>query len=370
MCWFCLEECCVAFFLAGLALAALVVCASCTAILRRLAPKMGLVDHPGDHRTHEIPTPLGGGIAIYLGLWAPIWLCVAVCAAAVHGWRPGWVPEALLPHAPGVISRLGRLAVIWLGATIIAGTGLADDRRSLPALPRFAIQIAVAAGLFLCGVRISIFIENPWVVGCFTVLWIAGLTNAFNWLDNMDGLASGVALIVSAILLVVSIQTGQYFVAAVLAPLIGSLLGFLFFNWSPASIFMGDCGGTLLGFVLGAMSAEFTFFRGDRILFPIIVPLLIFAVPLFDTISVLWIRFREGRPFYIGDNSHFSHRLVDLGMSRPQAVVTVCLVTLALGLGATVLYYSNVGGTLVTFVQALALIAIIVTLESAAKKKG
>ena len=355
-------------YLLGLALAGLVASAVVTAVMRSVAPRLGLVDRPGGHRTHENATPLGGGVGIYVGLWAPVWACAGMAAVVAGGWRPGWMPEALATHAPGVVSRLGKLAVIWLAATVISGTGLVDDRRGLPALPRFVVQVAMAVLLLLCGVHISIFIDNPWVVGAITVLWIVGLTNSFNWLDIMDGLSGGVGVIVSATFLVVALQTGQLFIAAVLAALIGSLLGFLVFNWSPASIFMGDCGSMHLGFVLAALAAEFTFYQESRPLFPVIAPLLIFAVPIFDTVSVLLIRLHEGRPLYMGDNSHFAHRLTQLGMTRPQAVVTTCLVTLAIGLGATVLYYSNLGGTVVAFVQALVLIGIILTLERAAKK--
>lgn len=339
-----------------------------TVFVKRVAVRLDLMDRPGGHKAHAKATPLGGGLAIIAGFWAPVWAGIAAYAALGPS-GADWLPEAVAVHAGGVRERLPDIAAIFVGGLIIAGVGLIDDKRGLPALPRFAAQVGVALGLYLRGVRVTIFIDNPWITGLLTVGWIVCLTNSFNWLDNMDGLAGGVALIVGSILLALALQTGQVFLAATLAPLVGALVGFLVFNWSPASVFMGDCGGMHLGYTLAALSVTFTFYQPQRPLFPVVAPLLIFAAPLFDTVSVLAIRLRLKRPLYVGDNNHFSHRLVDLGMTRPQAVATVCLLTLALGLGATVLYHSTTAGTVVMLAQALALLAIIIVLERAAKKE-
>ena len=354
-----------------LGLAGLGLSLAMTLVVRKAAPGLHLTDRPGPRKDHAVPTPLGGGVAIYLGFWVPLWLGVALSGALASGWGGGRVPSGLVELASGVPTVLPRLAAIFVGCTVIAAMGLADDRWRLPMWPRLVVQLGVALGLFLCGVRVTVFHENPLITAAVTVVWMVLLTNSFNWLDNMDAQTGGVGLIICAILATVAVQTDQVFLACGLALLVGSLAGFLVFNWPPASIFMGDCGSMHLGMLLGALSAEFTYYNGvqSRPLFPVVVPLLVFAVPLFDTISVLLIRWHEGRPIHQGDHSHFAHRLVALGMTRAQAVMTIYLVTLALGLGATGLYHSTTAGMAVALVQALTLIAIIVVLERAAKKK-
>jgi len=358
-------------FLLLLGLFGLLLSAAASACMRRVAPRLGLVDRPEGRKDHATPTPLGGGVAIYVGFWIPVWLGAAGAALVANGWQPSWLPERMQELAAGVAHVRIRLIAIFVGTTIIAAIGLTDDRWGLPAWPRLAAQVAVSLGMFLAGVRITVFHESPIISGLITIVWFVVLTNAFNWLDNMDALAGGIGLIVSAIFVTVAVQTGQFFLATALALLIGVLAGFLVFNWPPARLFMGDCGAMHLGLLLAALSAEFTFYEGAqaRPLFPVVVPLLIFAVPLFDMISVILIRFHQGRPIHQGDHSHFSHRLVALGMTPSQAVLTVYLVTLALGLGATGLYHSTTAGVVVTLVQALALIAIILVLERAAKKE-
>ena len=189
-------------------------------------------------------------------------------------------------------------------------------------------------------------------------------------LDNMDGLSAGVGLIIAAFFSIVALQSGQYFMAAFLCCLAGALGGFLVYNFSPASIFMGDSGGTLLGYLLAVMTVQFTFYQPDRPYFPVVVPLLVFGLPLFDAITVVWIRLRSGRSPFQGDTNHFSHRLVALGMTKRQAVLTIYLVTATVALGATVLYYARSGAILVIFAQTIALFTIIGILERARPQKA
>jgi len=359
--------------LAGLATAAFVLSAIGTWLMRRLAPEIGLVDHPGDRKIHDASIPLGGGVAIFLGLWASIWAGVA--AALVIGPSAAWLPAWVAALVPGVSVRLHRIGAIFVCSLILGTIGLIDDRRGVRGWIRLLAVAAMAATLVvLKQERITVFFENAWFTGLITVLWVTGITCAFMVLDNMDGLCGGVALIVSTMFLVVALQTQQFFLAAVFAVLTGSLAGFLVFNFPPASIFMGECGSVTIGFVLAVLSVDFTFYRPDttpaRNLFPIVVPLLILAVPIFDIVSVTWIRLSEGRSPFDADTKHFSHRLVSLGMSRRQAVLTIYLVTAAIGLGATVLYYaSSAGALVVALVQAAAVFAIIVNLERAGLSK-
>jgi UDP-GlcNAc:undecaprenyl-phosphate GlcNAc-1-phosphate transferase len=166
-------------------------------------------------------------------------------------------------------------------------------------------------------------------------LWILGISNAFNLLDNMDGLAAGVAAVCSVIFLVNAAELGEIFICLVLTALIGSLLGFLRFNFHPASVFMGDCGALFIGFILSSLTIlEHFVSPASSSLFPVLMPPLVLAVPLLDTLSVIYIRIQEGRPIYLGDRCHLSHRLVQCGLTEPQAAIFLFLVTFGLGLGA------------------------------------
>ena len=342
----------------------------CTRMMRRVSPRLGLVDHPGERKVHEKSTPGGGGVAIFLGVWLPVVVAVAVCLLLEQGriGLPVW--SALESHAAGVLSQLGKLGVVFVGAVIIWLLGLADDRWGLSPWLRLGVHLAVGLLFVSVGMSISIFIESGLLRGVITILWMVGLINAFNMLDNMDGLSGGVALIIAAIFSVVAIETGQYFIAAFLCCVAGAVGGFLVYNFPPAAIFMGDSGATLLGYLLAAMTIQFTFFQPERPYFPVVVPLLMFGLPLFDAITVVWIRLRSGRSPFEGDTNHFSHRLVALGMTQRQAVLTIYLVTATIALGATVLYYASPAAILVIFAQAVAVFTIIGILERARSQKA
>jgi UDP-GlcNAc:undecaprenyl-phosphate GlcNAc-1-phosphate transferase len=169
----------------------------------------------------------------------------------------------------------------------------------------------------------------------------------------------------------VAFQTVHYFVGGALCCLIGALMGFLVFNFPPASLFMGDCGSMTIGYSLAVLTVQFTFFQAERPYFAIVVPLMMFGVPLFDTITVMWIRIRSGRSPFIGDTNHFSHRLVALGMKPWQAVLTIYLVTATVALGVTVLYYmASSVAILVIFAQTVAVFTIIGILETTGRRKS
>ncbi len=336
-----------------------------TPVMRRASAALGLIDHPGERKGHPEPTPNGGGVAVFAAAWLPVGAAVVVCGYLQGSGATLPLLSKLSAHAAGVMSLVPRLRIIFLGALVIWGLGLADDRWSISPWIRLAVQFGTALLLVLCGMNISIFVESAWIRGAITILWMVGLINAFNLLDNMDGLSAGAGMIIAIVFSIVAVQTGQFFIAAFLCCLIGALGGFLIYNFPPASIFMGDSGGTLLGYLLAVMTVEFTFFQPERPLFPVVVPLMMFGLPLFDMITVTWIRLRSGRSPFQGDTNHFSHRLVALGMTRGQAVLTIYLVTATVGLGATVLYYAASAAILVVFAQAVAIFAIIGILERA-----
>jgi UDP-GlcNAc:undecaprenyl-phosphate GlcNAc-1-phosphate transferase len=205
------------------------------------------------------------------------------------------------------------------------------------------IQFGAAAAVVLLGVRASVFVENPWVGGVMTIGWFVILVNSFNFLDNMDGLSGGIAMIVSAVFALMMLQAPgepRWLVAGFFLLLAGSLLGFLIHNWSPARIFMGDSGSYFVGFSIASMTVLGTFYSpaaADQHV--ILAPLCVLAVPLYDIASVTWIRLREGRSPFQPDKRHFSHRLVALGFRPVTAVLTIHLATLTTGLGGLALYH-------------------------------
>jgi UDP-GlcNAc:undecaprenyl-phosphate/decaprenyl-phosphate GlcNAc-1-phosphate transferase len=213
-------------------------------------------------------------------------------------------------------------------------------------------------------VRVTAFVGSGLLGGIVTVIWIVAITNAFNMLDNMDGLSAGVAAIAGIILGIVAIQSGQFFIAAILAPLVGALLGFLVFNYPPASIYMGDAGSLFIGFILSVISVLVTFNEGSGSFRPVVLPLLVFCVPIYDVFSVILLRLREGRRPWHGDRRHFSHRLVALGLSDRIAVLAIHLLTLGIGLSAILLYLiRDPVVELITILQALVILGVIVILE-------
>lgn len=347
----------------GLIALAFAISAALGGLARFVAPRVGLVDNPGGRKTHRAPTPLGGGVAI----WLTSLIVLALGAVAVGPGQP-YLPEALAQHAGGLLDKAPPLAIIFALATAIMAMGLVDDRVGLGWKLRLAVQLALAAILAASGVRITLFppFSGPLAGGVLTVLWVVGLTNAFNFLDNMDGLAAGVGLIAAGLFAAAQVAVGGLFVPAVLLTVVGALGGFLVHNRYPARLFMGDAGSNFIGFLLGALTVAGTFHRPGYSKLSVLAPLLVMAVPLYDTTSVILIRLREGRSPFQADRRHFSHRLVDRGLTPPHAVGTIDLVTLASGLGALLLSRPGLGwlGGAVVLAQAACLLGLVAIFES------
>ena len=278
------------------------------------------------------------------------------------------LPADLAEHVGGLRERAGTMALVFGLATAVMLMGLADDRVGLGWAPRLGLQVALAIVLVLSGVRITLFpplADSHLLTGALTVFWVVGLTNAFNFLDNMDGLAAGVGLIAAGLFAGAQWAVGSLFVPAVLMALVGALAGFLVHNSSPARLFMGDAGSNFLGFLLGALTVLGTFTRAGYSRFAVLTPLLVMAVPLYDTASVILIRLREGRSPFRPDRSHFSHRLVDRGLSPVRAVWTIYLVTLAGGLGALLLHRpgTDAKAAAIVVAQTACLLGVVAILE-------
>ena len=351
-------------------------------VIRKLAPRFGLVDRPGHRKIHAAPIPLGGGLAIWAGLVLPLVVGLLVLRSVPLDQLTLFPPKhqigtLLQIHAAGLHQQSGDLIFLLSCATVLMLLGLVDDRRGLDWRLRIVMQFAVAAVVVLWkGWKLTVFVDLPMLTNLISVLWIVGLINSFNMLDNMDGLSAGVAAIASAIFAAVLLvapdpenQGPQFFVAGFLLVLVGSLVGFLWHNRPPARLFMGDSGSYLIGFLIAVTTMLATFTGGNLPKHAILAPLCVLAVPLYDTISVVWIRLRSGRSPFEGDTNHFSHRLVDLGLSKTQAVLTIYLTTAACGLSALVLHQVNTAGAVTIVLSIVCLLAVIAILETTARKK-
>jgi UDP-GlcNAc:undecaprenyl-phosphate GlcNAc-1-phosphate transferase len=286
-----------------------------------------------------------------------------------------WIPADLAEHLSGATLRSGQLWTIVLAGFVISILGLIDDRRALGWKPKLFVQFAVATALVAAGVRATLFVSVPWIGWIVTVLWIVVLTNSFNFLDNMDGLSGGIGLIAATLFAVIMLTgTGEphWFVAGFLLLLAGSLGGFLFHNWPPAKIFMGDAGSCLIGVWIACMTVVGTFYDYGRTgTHVILAPLCVLAVPLYDFCSVVLIRMSQGRSPFHADKCHFSHRLVELGMTRKLAVMTIHLVTVTTGLGGLLLYeVKGWPAALLVMLLELCLLAVIAILETAGRLRA
>ncbi len=367
------------WFLIACAVPSFVVSFCATALMKRIAPRIGLVDQPVGvkaHSTHTKITPLGGGLGIYMGFLIPV--IVAQAAALIVAAQPEmleWVPEGFAAHLEGVATRSRTMWAIILGGSVFVIMGLLDDLTSLPWLPRLLVQFLVAGGLVAAGVKATVFVTQPWVGMGLTVLWIVLLTNSLNFLDNMDGLSAGIGLIASvlfAIVMLTSVSEPRWLVGGALVVLSGSLAGFLCHNWHPASIFMGDSGSMFIGLMLASLTVLGTFYDPElSSQHVMLAPLCVLAVPLFDLTTVILIRLSQGHSPFHPDKNHFSHRLVALGLSRKHAVQTVHLTTLTTGLGALLLYWlPGWAGALLVIAIVICVLAIITILEKAGRRQN
>jgi len=358
--------------IALLAAAGCVACGICflaVPLAVRVAHRLGMVDLPGRHKAHQRPTPMLGGCAIFAAVLMPSLLGLSLAAIWAAKGPPGWLPESVALHVPGAASRAPQAVGILACALLLHAVGLVDDRRQLGPWLKLAAQLVVcSAAVLLLGIRVLTAVGN-WPSILLTILWLITITNAFNFLDNMDGLSAGVAAICCAGLLGAAAGMGQWFVSAWLCVLLGALLGFLPYNFPPARVFMGDAGSLVIGFLLGVASCLTTYVElggGRRYeLYRAFVPLVLMAVPLYDMVSVITLRLRDRRSPMVGDRRHFSHRLVRRGMSPRTAVSTIYLCTAATAIGASLLPHVDDVGAVLVFAQTGAILLVVALLESA-----
>ncbi len=348
--------------------AAFVLSLLLTEVVRRVALRLRILDHPGERKVHVKPVPLMGGVAICITFYVVIfgaYLCMryGMCLS----------PLGVLGQ---FLDDLGanagtKITGILVGAFLIFMLGVMDDLRALSPEVKLIGQVAAALVLVLSGMRIRMFLfeDNVWISCAVTMLWVLTLTNAMNFLDNMDGLAGGVAIIAAFSFFLAVQPFEDQLVRLIVMVFAGSVAGFLCHNLNPARIFMGDAGSMFCGFMLATVAIIGTFHLSDT-MSPIAVgaPLLALSVPLFDISSVVFIRWRKGESIMKGDKRHFSHRLVRLGMTQSQAVEFIFLVGAVTGLGAALLSHVGLAGTVIILAQTVGVYLLIVLLMKAGNK--
>ena len=343
-----------------------------TAAVRKLAIAVGFVARPVAGRYHHKVIPLGGGIAIFVTIAAAISGAIAAVKFVGAG-QFGWVGELVAVHREGFSGKADELLIVLGCAFVLFLVGLVDDKKHLGAGLKFLAQFAVAiTAARFADIRVELFIESKLITSLLSAVWIVLIINVFNFLDNMDGASAGIAVIVSGILFAVAAIGGQIFVGGMSLVLIGALLGFLVFNFPPAKIFMGDAGSMVVGFWIALLTLRTTYYNQEQngMWYAVFVPLIVLAVPLYDFLSVTFLRISQGKSPFVGDTQHFSHRLKRHGLSDSQTVLTLYLATLCTGLGATVLGHVNAAGAILIFVQTFMILGIIGIFETTSKDKN
>lgn len=304
-------------------LIALILTILLTPMVRSFAPEIGAIDKPSKRKVHTSTVPRTGGIAIYFGF----------LVAVLFGLLVGGTSGSIIHPRP--------LLGILLGGSIVFLVGLADDIYRMKPFAKLLGQLLGAGLAIYFGVEIS-FITNPfnglfplgWAAIPLTFLWLAGMTNAINLIDGLDGLATGVTAISASTLFIVALRTHQLGAALLMLALAGAALGFLRYNFFPASIFLGDAGSYFLGFVLAAASIIGVF--KTTLVVALIVPLLILGVPIFDTTFAVLRRLREKKNIFVADDRHIHHLLLRAGLNQREAVISiyiVCILLSAIALG-------------------------------------
>ena len=279
--------------------------------VRDIATRRGWVSTPGGRHLHETARPRLGGVAIFLAfsLSLTLWLVLSLI-----------FPRLVAGVLPTTLLR------IYVPACLIFCLGIYDDLYGAGPYVKFAVQAIAAAMLFAGGMRVLdlplIFPHTlPWYVGLpLTVLWVVAVTNAFNLIDGLDGLAAGSALFSTLVFFVVALVNQSWLCSLMSVTLAGAILGFLRFNFNPATIFLGDSGSLFIGFLLGSISLlDVTHVAGVPTL--VFAPVTVLAIPVFDTLFVSVTRRLRGQPISQGGTDHSSHRLVRLGLEERRAVL-------------------------------------------------
>lgn len=358
----------------GLIVAGLAISLPVTALLIGIGRRVGTMDSRGaaGHVKKLRSVPNIGGIAIFAAVAGPMILGLAAVWLIDAQTLSRWLP-AIETHLPRLRETTPTAAAMLAGMAVLHLMGLIDDRRSLPPWLKLLVQIAVAAVMTIWFDVRLLTLAGPTLSIILTILWIVAITNAINFMDNMDGLAGGVSAVAAALFMIATILNAQWFIAGTLALLVGALIGFLIFNFPPARIFMGDGGSLVIGFLLAILTARTTYYSDQPNFalgggwYGIFMPIIVLAIPLYDFLSVTIIRLRQGRSPFVGDQQHFSHRLVQRGLTKRGAVLVIWALTAVTGIGGISLGSLRGWQAILVGVQTLCVLLTLALLEHASR---
>jgi len=321
-----------------------------TWVALKVGTKLGALDSApieGQVKTAPRRIPNTGGIGIVLAIWLPM----LVGLLAVSFLEADAFTGALEPIQSVWTDLQSRVGLGWglLGCVIgLHLLGLIDDRRPMGAWSKLVIML-IPAIIFtiVFDTRLLTMLDGPaggsWLSIVLTIMWIVAITNAMNFIDNMDGLSAGIAAIAGGLFLVAAILNAQWFIGVILALMVGGCIGFLVFNFPPAKIFMGDGGSLVIGFVLAITTVRTTYIPADALgpnagaWYGVLMPIAVLAVPLYDFVTVTCIRIYQGKSPFVGDLQHFSHRLRDRGLGNRGTALVIYALTACSGIAGILL---------------------------------
>jgi UDP-GlcNAc:undecaprenyl-phosphate GlcNAc-1-phosphate transferase len=313
------------FFLAAFA-GALLTTLLALPLWRKWCLRANLVDDPGHRKIHDAPVPLAGGLAVLTGILLPLFAGAILLKLGVVN----FFSAGLIVH--GLDRRALELASIASGAIAITFLGWLDDRHELKPLPKFAGQFLIALLVAIACKRITIFVPDIFFSYAITILWLLAVINAFNFMDNMNGLCTGLGAIGAFMFALIAAANGEYLVAITGFLMCGALVGFLPWNFPDARAFLGDAGSHLVGYLLAVLAILPHFYtKQNPHTLAVLAPLFVLAIPLLDLAQVVIFRTLNRKPFWIGDTNHLSHRLVRAGLSRTHAVLILWFIAAIIG---------------------------------------
>ncbi len=334
----------------------------------RLAKRWGVLDHPDSRKIHKTPIPLSGGWAVFAALSIVFWGHLFMAWILRDSTLLAYLPQGIRDLISRTPSLMARLFWVYLGAASIFVLGLVDDVRGMAVKSRLVFQTVIAVGLVYIGLRPNLGFFPAWLAGLAGVVWIVGITNSFNFLDGLDGLSAGISAVATSALLAIMVTGNQPVVTMYLSSLAGAQIGFLFHNFHPARVFLGSSGSLLLGYLMSTSTLLVTYMTPNREnwLLPILIPVFILAIPIYDTTSVVFIRLIRRRSIAIGDKSHFHHRLMRLGFSHMQTVLFIYLIAFSVAISAVLLVRATLRESALILIQIASILSIIAIAERVA----
>ena len=343
------------------------LCYFLTFVCIQVSYGLDLLDYPSGRKSHKKPMPFLGGLAIFAAFWAVVILGIWI--AYIFGSNPPHVPYAHSIHrVVSVIFLTPKIVGIFLGSLVIVVTGLYDDKFKLSPLQKLFGQASAALILMSFGLMINLATVLGPLGYVATFFWILLIMNSFNFIDSLDGHCAGVALISCIIFFWITQIIDQPMVGLFLIAFSGALLGFLPHNFKPAKIFLGDNGSLLIGYMMAAFTLLCKYQTQNATYATLFIPVLIFGVPIYDTVSVVSVRLSRGIAPWEGDRNHFAHRLVKIGMSDKVAVIFSYFIAFTIGHVAILTTQVNAFGALIVGITFISIIGVIAFLEFYAAK--